>query len=74
MKRSIIHILTAGVIGLASYSCSDDFTDLTPKGSASYETFWSNEQDATEAVNSMYQYLPTTSEEDISGTSMLRTI
>ncbi|MGS2741770.1 RagB/SusD family nutrient uptake outer membrane protein [Sinomicrobium sp. M5D2P17] len=58
MKKSIIQIITAGVIGLASYSCSDDFTELTPKGSASYETFWSNEQDATEAVNSMYRYLP----------------
>ncbi|UNY97915.1 RagB/SusD family nutrient uptake outer membrane protein [Zhouia spongiae] len=38
-------------------SCSDDFTDLDPQGSTSYENFWKTEQDATEATNSLYFYM-----------------
>lgn len=38
-------------------SCSDEFTKLEPKGSVSNANFWKTEQDAVEAVNSMYYYM-----------------
>ncbi len=38
-------------------SCSSDFTELDPKGNASYENFWKSEQDAIEASNSLYQMM-----------------
>ncbi|AUC85524.1 RagB/SusD family nutrient uptake outer membrane protein [Polaribacter sp. ALD11] len=48
------------LLGLTCFtitSCSDDFTNLEPKGSSSYSNFWKTEQDAIEAANSMYYYM-----------------
>lgn len=38
-------------------ACSDDFTNLEPLGSTSYENFFKTEQDAIEASNSLYFYM-----------------
>ncbi|MCB4797945.1 RagB/SusD family nutrient uptake outer membrane protein [Neotamlana laminarinivorans] len=45
------------IISIVLVSCSDEFTNLEPIGSSSSGNFWQNEQDATEAVNSMYYYM-----------------
>lgn len=55
--NNYIKLRIAGVAAIAALSftaCSDDFTDLTPKGSTSYANYWASEQDAIQAVNSMY--------------------
>lgn len=58
MKNTICKISTALVLGLGTLSsCSDEFTNLEPLGSASYENFFKTEQDAVEAANSMYYYM-----------------
>ncbi|MGS0526132.1 hypothetical protein ACU8V7_14170 [Zobellia nedashkovskayae] len=49
--------LLIGFAGLNLITCSDDFTEVTPLGSTSYANFWASEQDASEAVNSMYAYM-----------------
>ena len=38
-------------------SCSDDFTNLEPLGSPSADSFWSTQEDAVKAANSMYFYM-----------------
>ncbi|NKI24974.1 RagB/SusD family nutrient uptake outer membrane protein [Arenibacter sp. 6A1] len=53
--KLIAVVLSTSVLGM--FSCSDDFTNLEPLGSTSYGNFWKTEQDATEAVNSMYYYM-----------------
>ncbi len=45
-------MLIAGING-----CSDDFTDLTPLGSATELNFWQTQADAEAGVNSMYYYM-----------------
>ncbi|WP_186758051.1 RagB/SusD family nutrient uptake outer membrane protein [Echinicola salinicaeni] len=58
MKNTIFKISTALALGLGSLSsCSDDFTNLEPLGSTSYQNFFQNEQDAIEAANSLYFYM-----------------
>ncbi len=59
MKIKNIKLIVAGlgITILGMTSCSDDFTNLEPQGSTSYGNFWKTEQDATEAVNSMYYYM-----------------
>ena len=59
MKNKIAKIImvTMVVIFLGPVSCSDDFTNLEPLGSSSYENFWKTEQDAIESTNSMYYYM-----------------
>ncbi|UOB16713.1 RagB/SusD family nutrient uptake outer membrane protein [Abyssalbus ytuae] len=52
-----LSVLILSISGLCILSCSDDFTNLQPKGSISYENFWQTEQDALEAVNSMYEHM-----------------
>ena len=55
ISKSIVGLIIMICIGLVS--CSDDFTDLSPKGSTSYGNFWQTVQDAEEASNSMYYYM-----------------
>ncbi|WP_430810331.1 MULTISPECIES: RagB/SusD family nutrient uptake outer membrane protein [unclassified Carboxylicivirga] len=50
------YILPALLIG-SLISCSDDFTDLVPKGSATQGNFWQNEADALAGANAMYYYM-----------------
>jgi hypothetical protein len=59
MKKRIFITMKLAIVVLVSLniSCSDDFTDLRPLGSTSYENYWKTEQDAIEAVNSMYYYM-----------------
>ena len=59
MKNKIAKIImvTMVVIFLGPVSCSDDFTNLEPLGSSSYENFWKTKQDAIESTNSMYYYM-----------------
>jgi starch-binding outer membrane protein, SusD/RagB family len=54
MKRYIFigMILLALMVG-----CSEDFTELTPLGSATEVNFWQTEADAEAAVNAMYFYM-----------------
>lgn len=52
IKLKAITLSTISVFMFAS--CSDDFTELEPKGSVSYENFWNTEDDAKLAVNSLY--------------------
>lgn len=40
-----------------SVGCSDDFTELTPKGSTTYSNFWKTEQDAVAASNALYTHM-----------------
>ena len=55
ISKSIVGLIIA--IGIGLVSCTDDFTNLTPKGSTSYGNFWQTAQDAEEAANSMYYYM-----------------
>ncbi|MEH6703813.1 MAG: RagB/SusD family nutrient uptake outer membrane protein [Galbibacter orientalis] len=59
MKKNINNkiILLLICLSIFSTSCSDDFTNLEPKGNISYENFWQSQQDAIEATNSMYFYM-----------------
>ncbi|MGG6231473.1 RagB/SusD family nutrient uptake outer membrane protein [Tenacibaculum sp. SDUM215027] len=58
MKNTYIKLIAYIVsIQIGFVSCSDDFTNLEPLGSTSYENFWKTEQDALEAVNSLYYYM-----------------
>ncbi|NJO70354.1 MAG: RagB/SusD family nutrient uptake outer membrane protein [Bacteroidetes bacterium] len=45
------------MIALTLSACSDDFTDLTPIGSATEANYWQTQADAEAAVNSMYYYM-----------------
>ncbi|SFU40015.1 Starch-binding associating with outer membrane [Pustulibacterium marinum] len=48
-------LAATALLSLAVFnSCSEDFTSVTPKGSTSYANYWKTEQDAVQAVNSMY--------------------
>lgn len=38
-------------------SCSDDFTNLDPKGDVTSDNFWKTKQDAVEAANGLYYYM-----------------
>jgi len=42
------------LIALSICSCDDSFLDKEPKGSLSVETFYTNEEEATQAVNAIY--------------------
>ncbi|SDF20265.1 RagB/SusD family nutrient uptake outer membrane protein [Cellulophaga baltica] len=55
-KELFIFTIAIAGLGLAN-SCSEDFTEVSPLGSTSYANFWKTEQDAQEAVNSMYAYM-----------------
>ncbi|WP_026235788.1 RagB/SusD family nutrient uptake outer membrane protein [Echinicola pacifica] len=58
MKNILYKLSTAMVLSLGTLSsCSDDFTNLDPLGSTSYENFFQTEQDAIEAANSLYFYM-----------------
>ncbi|GAB4107897.1 RagB/SusD family nutrient uptake outer membrane protein [Echinicola sediminis] len=58
MKNTLYKISTVLALGLGSLSsCSDDFTNLEPLGSTSYENFFQTEQDAIEAANGLYFYM-----------------
>lgn len=59
MKKIIFTIikLTLAFFVFLNFSCSDDFTNLQPLGSTSYENYWKTDQDAIEAVNGMYYYM-----------------
>ncbi|MEH0154472.1 RagB/SusD family nutrient uptake outer membrane protein [Limibacter armeniacum] len=57
MRKNIIRSVSALMIALSVGACSDEFTNLEPKGSTSYENFFRTEQDAIEAANSMYFYM-----------------
>ena len=54
MRKLNNKIVAFVVATLALVSCSDDFTEVEPKGSVSYENFWNTEDDAKLAVNSLY--------------------
>lgn len=54
IKKSILALTTIGALCTA---CSEDFTELDPIGSTSYANFYKSDQDAQEAVNSMYAYM-----------------
>ncbi|PRZ28244.1 RagB/SusD family nutrient uptake outer membrane protein [Flavobacterium granuli] len=54
LKLAIL-VCFAPLMGLVS--CSNEFTNLDPKGSTSNVNFWKTEQDAVEAVNSIYFYM-----------------
>ncbi|WP_400070763.1 RagB/SusD family nutrient uptake outer membrane protein [Zobellia russellii] len=56
-NRIKIMSLAIGFAGLNLITCSDDFTEVDPLGSTSYANFWATEQDAAEAVNSMYEFM-----------------
>lgn len=59
MKANKFTLLIAGLVACAALnSCSDDFTNLEPKGSSSYGNFWKTEQDAVQAANALYEYMP----------------
>ncbi|WP_405296760.1 RagB/SusD family nutrient uptake outer membrane protein [Algibacter sp. Ld11] len=53
IKSAMVSLFTL-VTSLVVVSCSDDFTNLEPIGSVSSGNFWSSEQDAEEAANSLY--------------------
>lgn len=59
MKNTLYKISTLVAFALLGImtSCSDEFTDLEPLGSTSYENFFHSEQDAIEAANSLYFYM-----------------
>lgn len=58
MKNTLYKISTLVALTLGTMTaCSDDFTDLDPLGSTSYENFFQNEQDAISAANSLYYYM-----------------
>jgi hypothetical protein len=50
---NILSILVLGGI----VSCSDDFTELVPKGGATESTYWQNESDALAGANALYYYM-----------------
>lgn len=54
-KRNVIYIALLAISTL--WSCSDDFTDLTPQGAATNTTYWQTDDDAWAAVNAMYYYM-----------------
>lgn len=43
-------------VGLSVQSCSNDFTDLTPKGSITDANYWKTESDAIFAANGLYEH------------------
>lgn len=53
----LIKYLFLGIIILSLASCSEDFTELTPKGSDTQATFWKTEADAVAGANAMYYYM-----------------
>lgn len=58
MKNTLYKISTLIALSLGVMtSCSDEFTNLEPLGSTSYENFFQNEQDAITAANSLYFYM-----------------
>jgi len=52
ISKALIFALLAGLA-----SCSDDFTSLTPLGSATESNFFRTQADAEAAVNAMYYYM-----------------
>ncbi|MFT2010697.1 RagB/SusD family nutrient uptake outer membrane protein [Pontibacter sp. 13R65] len=42
---------------MLSVGCSEEFTELTPKGSTTYTNFWKTEQDAVAASNALYTHM-----------------
>lgn len=55
-KIKINRVMAIGIL-MVALSCSDEFTNLEPIGNSSVESFWQTEDDAIEAVNSMYFYM-----------------
>ncbi|MUP39443.1 RagB/SusD family nutrient uptake outer membrane protein [Labilibaculum euxinus] len=52
MSKALIFASFVGIV-----SCSDDFTSLTPLGSATESNYFQTQADAEAAVNSMYYYM-----------------
>lgn len=55
-KKYITKALIVAVLG-GFTACSDDFTNLTPLGSATESNFFQSQADAEAAVNAMYYYM-----------------
>lgn len=52
-----INYIAAIIIVLITGGCSENFTDLTPKGSATEGNYWQTDADALAGANSMYYYM-----------------
>lgn len=55
--KNLLKIFLASICLIAINACSDDFTNLVPKGKVSADNFWKTKQDAVEAANGMYYYM-----------------
>ncbi len=55
MFKKYIQMVAAAMVLLSS--CSDDFTELTPKGGATEANYWQTTADAEAGVNAMYYYM-----------------
>ena len=53
MKKRYLQ-LGVVILALLFTACSDDFTEVTPQGSATGTNFWTTVDDAQDAVNAMY--------------------
>ena len=56
MKNKIIAVFGAGAL-LVAAGCKKSFLDVPPQGQQPAEQFWTSEEDATKAVNSIYANL-----------------
>ncbi len=56
LKKNRLKILILALLA-GAVSCSDDFTSLTPLGSATESNYFQTQADAEAAVNAMYYYM-----------------
>lgn len=54
MKRTLLSIITAGLLSTTISSCQKQL-DITPEGAPSKGNFWKTSSDALKGVNSMYE-------------------
>lgn len=57
MKHINFNKYFAIIVFLLAVSCTDDFMDLTPKGSATEGNYWQTGDDAVAGANAMYYYM-----------------
>jgi starch-binding outer membrane protein, SusD/RagB family len=55
MFKKYLSFISAALLLITG--CSEDFTDLTPRGSATEANYWQTEADAEAGVNAMYYYM-----------------
>ncbi|BAX79984.1 RagB/SusD family nutrient uptake outer membrane protein [Labilibaculum antarcticum] len=53
----LTNFVVAAFIVFIVWGCSESFTDLTPKGSATEGNYWQTEDDALAGANAMYYYM-----------------